>query len=71
MPPLKYSSTYLKDKQLQKNEFLTYFSIFIFFKSDGHKSDFQTIDDLIENGFEFFMDPSLKFVLQYSKFYEK
>ena len=50
-------------------KFFTIFSKQI--KSDGRKKDFETIDSLIAEDFDFYMDPSSEEMLKYSKFFHR
>lgn len=44
-------------------------SLFKFLQSDGHKKDFETLDQLLDAGFTFYMDPGVEHMLLFTKFY--
>lgn len=46
-------------------------ALFKFLQSDGHRKDYETIDELIDAGFTFHMDPGLEHWLKDAKFFHR
>ena len=46
-------------------------SLFKFLQSDGHKKDFDTISQLLEENFDFFIDPGIEAMMEHTEFYER
>lgn len=46
-------------------------SLYKFLQSDGHKKDYQTIDELMAENFNFHMDPGIEHMMEYTKFYKR
>ena len=46
-------------------------SLYKFLHSDGHHKDFETIDELMDKGFEFYVDPGIKYMTEHSKLFSR